>query len=118
MEAELQHVMPNRNPLVRESIKQVDADTWLIGPLQLHRLKGYHDISTWYDQEDYSSETVPDALIPPPPAELLTDPKIRLVYDVGDSSAVWSKGNSRFCKLRLRVLGVTQEAATIAFVDR
>lgn len=105
---------------VRESIKQVNANTWLIGPLQLHRLKGYYPTSTWYDEGDDLSYTVTNAPVPPPPAIPLSanDPKIKLVYDVGNSSAVWSIGNSAFCKAKVRVLGTTQEAATLAFVHR
>lgn len=105
---------------VRESIKQVDANTWLIGPLKLHRSKGYSDTSTWYDQDDDYNYTVTCAPVPPPPALSLSsdDPKIRLVHDCGDSSAVWSIGNNAFCKVKIRVVGTTPEAATLAFVHR
>lgn len=43
--------------------------------------------------------------------------RISLVYDAGDGSAVWSVGNSAFCKVKLSEPGITPEAA-IAFVDR
>ncbi|KAJ5319017.1 uncharacterized protein N7506_011721 [Penicillium brevicompactum] len=93
---------------VRESIKQVDASTLLVGPLQLRRSKGYSDTSTWYDQDDDMSYTLTKA---PQPNE-----SVKLVYDVGDSSAVWSIGNSAFCKVKLCEPGITPEAATLAFV--
>ncbi|KAJ5804305.1 uncharacterized protein N7518_000608 [Penicillium psychrosexuale] len=106
---------------VRDSITQVDANTWLIGPLKLHRSKGYSDTSTWYDQEDDLSYTVTNAPIgsPPPTVPLpADDPTIKLVYDAGDGSAVWSVGNSAFCKVKLSEPGITPEAAILAFVDR
>ncbi|KAJ5673580.1 hypothetical protein N7507_002707 [Penicillium longicatenatum] len=49
---------------VRDSISQVDADTWLIGPLLLHRSKGPCDTSTWYDRDDTASYTVTTAPTP------------------------------------------------------
>lgn len=103
---------------VRESIKYVDANTLLVGPLKLHRSKGYSDTSTWYDQDDDLSYTLTNAPIPPPPTSPwpANDPKIKLVYDVGGRSAVWSIGNSAFCKVKLREAGITPEAATLAFV--
>jgi hypothetical protein len=103
---------------VRESIKEVDANNWLIGPLRLHRSKGYSDISTWYDQDDDLSYTLTSAPIPSPPTVQLPadDPKIRLVYDAGDSSAVWSIGKRAFCKVKLSVVGTTPEAATLKYV--
>ncbi|CAG7995592.1 unnamed protein product [Penicillium salamii] len=104
---------------VRESIKQVDANTLLVGPLKLHRSKGFSDTSTWYDQDDDLSYTLTDAPVPPPPTSplpLAANDSIKLVYDAGDSSAVWSIGNSAFCKVKLCVAGITPEAATLAFV--
>jgi hypothetical protein len=101
---------------VKGSIKQVDANTWLVGPLKLHRSKGYSGTSTWYDQVDDLSYTVTSAPVPPPRTVPLSDPKIRLVYEVGDSSAVWSIGNCAFFKAKVRVLSTTAEAATLEFV--
>jgi hypothetical protein len=103
---------------VRESIKHVNANTFLIGPLKLHLSKGYSDTSTWYDQDDDQSYTLTNAPIPMPPTSSLpaNDPKIKLVYDAGDSSAVWSIGKSAFCKVKLCEAGITPEAITLAFV--
>ncbi|KAJ5165142.1 uncharacterized protein N7500_006972 [Penicillium coprophilum] len=105
---------------VRESIKQVDENTWLIGALILHRCNGYSDTATWYDQGAYSSYTLSDAPNPSPPfVPLPADhPTIVLVYDAGDSSAVWSLGNSAFCKVKLRVKDTTREATTLEFVQK
>ncbi|CAG8391192.1 unnamed protein product [Penicillium salamii] len=41
---------------------------------------------------------------------------IKLVYDAGNSSAVWSIGQSAFCKVKLCEAGIKPEAATLAFV--
>ncbi|KAL2812129.1 hypothetical protein BDW59DRAFT_155374 [Aspergillus cavernicola] len=104
---------------VRESIKQVDANTWLIGGLlTLHRSSGYSDPSTWYDHSDNFSYTITNASVPPPSTVPLSadDPTFKLVYDAGDSSAVWSLGNSAFCKVKVCVDGTTPEAATLAYV--
>jgi hypothetical protein len=107
-----------KDPL-RESIKQVDANTWLIGPLQVRRSKGYSDTCTWYDEGDDASYTLTNASAPlPPTVQLSENDPFQLVYDVGDSSAVWSVGNSAFCKVKLRVLGTTPEAATLSFVHK
>ncbi|KAJ5648945.1 uncharacterized protein N7484_002668 [Penicillium longicatenatum] len=105
---------------VRESISQVDADTWLIGPLLLHRSKGPCDTSTWYDRDDTASYTVTTAPTPRPASVPLPadDPNIKLVYDAGDCSAVWSIGHSAFCKVKLSVPGTTAEATTLDFVRR
>lgn len=107
-----------KDPL-RESIKQVDANTWLIGPLQVRRSKGYSDTCTWYDEGDDASYTLTNASAPlPPTVQLSENDPFQLVYDVGDSSAVWSVGNSAFCKVKLCRQGVTSEAATLKFVQK
>ncbi|QKX57940.1 uncharacterized protein TRUGW13939_05060 [Talaromyces rugulosus] len=103
---------------LRESIKQVDANTWLIGGLILHRSRGYSNTSTWYDQEEDLSYNVTSATIPLPTTVPLAvdDSRLKLVYDVAERSAVWSLGNSAFCKVKLCVDGTTSEAATLAYV--
>ncbi|KAJ5922829.1 hypothetical protein N7516_010532 [Penicillium verrucosum] len=103
----------------KESIKQVDENTWLIGSLILHSSSGRSDTSSWYDSTDNISYTLTNAPAPPPPAVplLANTPKISLVYQAGNSSAVWSIGTSAFCKVKLRVEGATSEAATLAFVQ-
>lgn len=103
---------------VRASIKEVDGNTWLIGPLQLRRSKGYRETSTWYDKDDDLSYTLTNAPVPRPVTVPLpaNDPTIKLVYDAGDSSAVWSVGKSAFCKVKMSVAGATSEAATLDFV--
>ncbi|OQD73402.1 hypothetical protein PENDEC_c015G01543 [Penicillium decumbens] len=105
---------------VREPIKQVDENTWLIGPLILQRSSGYSDTATWYDRDDDLSYTVTDAPNPAPPSVPLAPdhPNIVLVYDAGDASAVWSIGKAAFCKVKLQVSGTTREATTLEFVRK
>lgn len=105
---------------VRESISLVDADTWLIGPLLLHCSEGLCETSTWYDADDDLSYIVTAASAPRPSSVPLSadDPKIKLVYDAGDCSAVWSIGNSAFCKVKIKVPGTTAEATTLGFVHK
>ncbi|KAJ5545522.1 hypothetical protein N7461_007826 [Penicillium sp. DV-2018c] len=105
---------------VRESIKQVDENTWLIGPLILHRSSGYTDTATWYDQDDDTSYIITDAPDPAPPSVQLPPdhPNFALVYDAGDCSAVWSVGNTAFCKVKVRAKDTTPEATTIGFVQK
>ncbi|CAG8091182.1 unnamed protein product [Penicillium salamii] len=105
---------------VRESIKQVDKNTWLIGALILHRSNGYSDTATWYDRDDDLSYILTDAPDPAPPFVPLPPdhPNIVLVYDAGNRSAVWSLGNSAFCKVKVRVNDTTREATTLEFVQK
>lgn len=81
---------------VRESIKQVDENTWLIGDLILHSSSGPSDVSSWYDSTDNLSYTLTNAPVPlPPTVPLPTDnPRIVLVYDVAERSSI---ANDVFC---------------------
>ncbi|KAL2362010.1 hypothetical protein RJZ56_005082 [Blastomyces dermatitidis] len=103
---------------VRESVKQVDPSRWLIGSLMLRRSSFASDTVTWKDDGDNSNYTLMDAPTPRPPTTPLppNDPYIVLVYDAGDSSAVWSIGHNAFCKVKLIVRGTTPEVATLEFL--
>lgn len=88
---------------IRETLKVVDSDTWLIGPLILRRSKGPSDTATWFDEVDNSSYTITDAPTPQPPTTLLvpnTAPIVQ-IHDMGDASAVWSIGSKVFCKVHV-----------------
>ncbi|KAL3489540.1 hypothetical protein BJX62DRAFT_208946 [Aspergillus germanicus] len=103
---------------LRHSIRQVDENTWLIGNLIISRSTGHSDSSTWFDDGDQASFTVTHTPTPPPPSVPLStnDPTIRLVYDAGESSAVWSLGKCAFCKVKLCIENTTPEHATLAYV--
>jgi hypothetical protein len=104
---------------VRESIKQVDSNTWLIGDLILRRSSGHSDTATWNDTIDNSNYTLTAAPTPRPLATLLTPdhPLFKQVYDAGDASAVWFIGNNTVCKVKLWARGLTPEATTLKFVQ-
>jgi aminoglycoside phosphotransferase len=103
---------------VIDSLRQVNEDTWLVGNLLISRSTGYSDASTWFDDCDDASFTVSIAPTPPPPSKPIppNDPIIRLVYDAGESSAVWSLGKCAFCKVKLYAKNTTPEASTLAYV--
>ncbi|KAJ5781908.1 uncharacterized protein N7518_010391 [Penicillium psychrosexuale] len=109
---------------MRDSIRQVDENTLLIGDLILHSSSGRSDTSSsnicsWYDTTDNLSHTLTNAPVPLPPTIPLRadDPRLVLVYNVGECSAVWSIGNDVFCKIKTLEEGVTSEATTLAFVN-
>ncbi|RDW76847.1 uncharacterized protein DSM5745_06839 [Aspergillus mulundensis] len=103
---------------VRDSIRVVDPNTWLIGPLILRRTCGHSETATWYDPGDDASYTIIDAPAVHPHANPVMgdDSTFKLVYDAGDATAVWSVGNSAYLKVKLKVGDTTQESTTIAYV--
>ncbi|KAL4793728.1 hypothetical protein BDV19DRAFT_390931 [Aspergillus venezuelensis] len=104
---------------VRNSIKHLGADTWLIGPVILQRSKGLSEGATWYDWVDNSSYTISDATVPPPPATPIStnDPIFTLIYQTGNCNAVWSVGPNAFCKVHQVYPGMTPEATTLTWVQ-
>lgn len=101
---------------VNQSLKQVDSNTWLIGNLVLHRSSSNSGIASWYDDNSsYELTDVSDSL--PSASPLPPDnPHVKLVYDAGGSSAVWSIGNNAFCKVKTIIYNTTSEAATLEFL--
>ncbi|KAL3477307.1 hypothetical protein BJX99DRAFT_257561 [Aspergillus californicus] len=80
-------------------------------------INGHSEPSTWYDHDDNSSYTITKTPVPPSAVPLpADDPLFKLVYDAGDSSAVWSLGTSAFCKVKVCVDGTTPEVATLAYI--
>ncbi|KAF1959008.1 hypothetical protein CC80DRAFT_24230 [Byssothecium circinans] len=75
------------------------------------------DGATWIDDDDSSSYTLTGAPIPLPSTTSPDSPYITLVHEAGDASAVWSIGNSAFCKVRYIEEGVTPESTTLDFVQ-
>ncbi|KAI0483406.1 hypothetical protein GGR56DRAFT_624232 [Xylariaceae sp. FL0804] len=103
---------------INQSIKQIDAATWLVGDFILHRSPTQSDHATWNDEGDHSSYhlsrrssgAIPSATAP-------ETPHIQLVHEAGDTSAVWSIGSNVFCKARYIEDGVTPESVTLNFVQ-
>lgn len=101
---------------INKSLKQIDSNTWLIGSLILHRSNCLSDGTSWIDS-DNSSSTLTDAHFPLPLTVQPDSPYIKLVHEAGDASAVWSIGNTAFCKARYIEEGVTPESITLNFVQ-
>ncbi|KAF2240342.1 hypothetical protein BU26DRAFT_526084 [Trematosphaeria pertusa] len=102
---------------INKSLRQIDSNTWLIGGLILYRSPCPSDGATWNDDGDHSSYTLTEAPIPLPPTTSPDSPYIKLVHEAGDASAVWSIGNSAFCKVRYIEEGITPESITLDFVQ-
>ncbi|TVY40522.1 hypothetical protein LOCC1_G005335 [Lachnellula occidentalis] len=88
---------------IRETLREIDSNTWLIGPFIVYRSNDYCNTATWFDDSDNSSYTIANASNPPPAATLLSpdNPYITQVYDAGDASTVWSIGTKVFCKVHI-----------------
>ncbi|KDN72115.1 hypothetical protein CSUB01_11734 [Colletotrichum sublineola] len=88
---------------VNNSIQEIDSQTWLVGGrLLLSRSLAASPGCLWSDGCDsfYSISEVTEA---PPVLQPLSTPSlalIRLIYDAGDSSAVWAIGNA-FLKVKI-----------------
>jgi hypothetical protein len=102
---------------INKSLKQIDSNAWLIGDIVLHRSPFPSETATWNDDGDNSSYTLMEAPTPLPSATTPPDsPYIKLIYEAGDASAVWSIGNNALCKVRYIEEGVTPESVTLDFV--
>ncbi|KAK2051048.1 hypothetical protein LY76DRAFT_529292 [Colletotrichum caudatum] len=110
--------MAARRP-VNSSIREIDSQTWLIGDrLLLSRSSAASPRCLWSDGcgSFYRISEVTEA---PPVLQSLSTPSlelIRLVYDAGDSSAVWAIGNA-FLKIKIsNQPRTTREHVTLAGV--
>lgn len=107
---------------VRESIRQLGSDSWVIGGriLLLRTTSPSSYSSTWSDGEgayfavsecdDRNDESLPGELLP-------ADSPIQKVHDAGDASAVWSIGDA-FLKVRaLHSTKHTREHVTLDYLN-
>lgn len=98
---------------VRDSIRQIDDDSWLVGG-KLPLSRAVPSESAW----GYTIAPAPDPL---PASHPLPDNSadIKLVYDVGDCSAVFSIGSDAFCKVHLlRFAQAAREHVTLAWLHK
>ncbi|KAK2053898.1 hypothetical protein LY76DRAFT_597445 [Colletotrichum caudatum] len=105
---------------VRCSIRQLDAESWVIGGcILLSRTTSSNPSgTTWSDGKgayftvSYSQEAPPPGALPP------TDGPIKLVHDVGDASAVWSIGDAflKVHKLDSTDISITREHTTLEYL--
>lgn len=102
---------------VRDSIREVDDQNWLIGDRLLLSRTTSSD-GAWADGNGgrYRLSQAPSPL---PPSQPLSDTsEIKLVHDAGDASAAFRVGEA-FCKVRaLDMLGVTREHTTYAWLHQ
>lgn len=87
---------------VRESVRQIDGDSWLVGDqFVVRRLSQASADGLWKDSDGFSY-IVSDAVDPllPTTGPLPADSHVRLVHDAGDASAVWSFGEA-FLKIKI-----------------
>jgi hypothetical protein len=102
---------------INKSLKQIDSNAWLIGDIVLHQSPFPSETAIWNDDGDNSSYTLTEApTLLPSATTLLDSPYIKLVYEAGDASAVWSVGNNALCKVRYIEEGVTPESVILDFV--
>lgn len=102
---------------VRDSIREVDDQSWLIGDtLLLSRTTSSN--GAWADGNGRGYQLT-EAPAPLPPSRPLSDTsEIKLVYDAGDASAVFRIGEA-FCKVRLLTIPeVTREHTTYAWLHQ
>ncbi|KAG8408401.1 hypothetical protein J3459_017812 [Metarhizium acridum] len=100
---------------VRESIREIDQNSWLIGGKILLSRASLSDCD-WQDGNGAGFK-ISDAPSPLPESRPLSPTsEIKLVYDAGDVSAVFSVGDV-FCKARiLDIPDVTREHVTLAWM--
>jgi hypothetical protein len=101
---------------IKNTLKQVNSDTWLIGSFLLRRSSGCSPTATWIDESEDSSYTITSAPTDHPAALQPDSPYIKLVHEAGDASAVWAVGPSALCKIRYIEDGVTPESTTLDYV--
>jgi aminoglycoside phosphotransferase len=104
---------------VRDSVQQIDSNTWLIDQLLvLHRHRSLDSSDHLWQDRDGWRYTITDTSIPPPTAvPIPTDKFPKLVYDVGDASVVFDLGDALLkVKDRHPFQGVTPEPATLQWL--
>ncbi|OAG04876.1 uncharacterized protein CC84DRAFT_1196889 [Paraphaeosphaeria sporulosa] len=106
------------NDHIKQSLKQINPESWLVGSLILRRLPYFSENAVWNDSDDNSSYELKQAPnLYDWTAMELDSPYITLIHEAGDASAVWSIGNNAFCKVKYIERGVTPESVTLNFVQ-
>lgn len=104
---------------VRECLKQIDENSWLIDDkLLLRRSRSLEAADTlWSDEEGWHFSIMNAPALPPIASPLSSDSFPRLVYDVGDASVVFSIGDALLrVKDRHPFQGVTPEPVTLRWL--
>ncbi|KAF9733830.1 hypothetical protein PMIN06_010471 [Paraphaeosphaeria minitans] len=103
------------NNHINQSLKQIDSNSWLVGSFILRRSPYRSEHATWNDGDASYTLMRTTALWT---TTELNNPYIKLVHEAGDASAVWSIGNTAFCKVKYIERNVTPEAVTLDFVQK
>lgn len=95
---------------VRESIQEIDDNSWLIGG-RLLLTRAQPSESTWRYK-------IMNASAPLPKSRALSDTSdVKLIHDVGDVSAVFTIGDTALCKVRIIDLPhATREHTTLSWL--
>lgn len=101
---------------VNQSIQEISQGSWIIGNrILLSRQSSPSSGPCWSDGTG-SFYVISDAVYPPPPSRPLPSTStIKLVYDAGRASAVWSIGDA-FCKVKIIDPSATREHVTLNFL--
>ena len=106
---------------VRESLKQIDADSWLIGTRSiLKRTSTAATAGHLWESSDGSFYSICDAPTPPPQASVLPpDSPFQKAHDAGNAAAAWDLGDA-FLKVKLVQdrRGVTEEHNTLDWLAK
>ncbi|KAK3296832.1 kinase-like domain-containing protein [Chaetomium fimeti] len=106
---------------VRDSVQQIDADSWLVGRKHvLRRAQGPAEgPCLWVNPSNTSYYTLTDAPVPQPATTpLFPDGHARQIHDAGDISAVFSFANEIIIKIRLATASTRREPETLAFLSK
>ena len=108
--------MSGGGSILSNSIKEINADSWLIGnDILLCRGSSQSSYTSWSDGKG-SLFSLSKAFHPLPPTRQLTSTNtIRLIYDAGGVSAVWNIGVA-FCKIKILDQCATREHVTLSYL--
>ena len=106
---------------LKESIKQIGPNSWLIGSLVCERTntKRPDDAIAAWEEDDYTYilRAPKDNDIASPPPTSVSD-VIEIVHEGGTESVVWTIGRQVFCKVKIHIANQESEAHTINFVQK
>ncbi len=106
---------------VRDSIKQIDATSWLVGSTHILRhVQGPREEDClWESARDGSYNTLSAAATPQPDAgPLPLDGHACQIHEAGESSAVFGFGDSLIIKIRNACDNTRREPKTLAFLAK